>query len=187
MGTSFVTGVETEMVSQEITSSDHAVFIDAGVPGIHLFAGSSSNYHTPSDTADTIDSSGLVKVATVAREVVNYLAERPEPMSFAGAKSKKAPSGNKQKPKGRKVSTGVMPDFAFSGEGVRVASVSDGSAAAKAGLIKNDIITVLAGVKVTDLRSYSTELKKHDIGETIDVSYLRGKETHTTKITLAAR
>ncbi len=187
MGTSFVTGVKTEMVTQDLDASDQVAFIKAGVPGIHLFAGSSNNYHRPSDTADTIDISGLVKVATVAREVVNYLAERPEPMSFTGKTS--TPKGKRQQPKGegRKVSTGVMPDFAFGGKGVKVASVSKDSPAAKAGIKKGDVIVSLAGVEVTDLRGYSNELKKHGVDETIEIKYLRNDKSNATKLTLAAR
>ncbi|PCJ50535.1 MAG: peptidase M28 [Gammaproteobacteria bacterium] len=187
MGTSFVTGIETEMVTQEINSSDQVPFVAAGIPGIQLFAGSSVNYHKPGDTADKIDISGLVKVATVAREVVRYLAERPEPMTFKGAKVDKNDAVEKPTRVGRKVTTGVMPDFAFNGKGVKVASVSAGSPAAKAGINKGDVIIQLAGVKVSDLRSYSTELKKHGIGDRIEVIYIRNGTSHTTTLTLAAR
>jgi len=192
MGTSFVTGVETEMVTQDITSSDHAVFIDAGVPGIHLFAGSSIDYHKPTDTADKIDYSGLVKVATVAREVLNYLAERPEPMSFNGVvkSASKNKSTSKKKPnkkESRRVSTGMMPDFAFSGKGVLAAGIREGSPAGIAGIVKGDIIIALAGVNVSTLRAYSDELKKHKVGEKIKVSYQRDGIVHNTELILAAR
>ena len=85
MGASFVTGVETEMVSQDISASDQVAFIEAGVPAVQLFAGASPDYHQPGDDIDKVDIAGLSKVAAIAREAVVYLAERPEPMHFAGA------------------------------------------------------------------------------------------------------
>ncbi len=85
-------------------------------------------------------------------------------MSFTGKTSNPQDKGKKPKREGRKVSTGVMPDFAFGGKGVKVASVSDDSPAAKAGIQKGDVIVSLAGVEVADLRGYSNELKKHGVG-----------------------
>ncbi len=93
----------------------------------------------------------------------------------------------KAKHVGRTVSTGVMPDFNFTGKGLLVASVSDGSPAASAGLQKGDVIITLAGNEVSDLRSYSTELTKHSVGDTIEVGYMRDNDTHKIKLTLAAR
>jgi hypothetical protein len=54
MGASFVTGVPTEMPAQQLDASDQVAFIEAGVPGVQFFAGSSPDYHKPSDTADKV-------------------------------------------------------------------------------------------------------------------------------------
>ncbi len=186
MGASFVTGVQTEMPTQDIDSSDQVAFIEAGVPGVQFFSGASPDYHKPSDTADKLDYNGLVKVASVVREGVTYLAERPEPMAFNSPTP--APGGAKPAAGGeRSVATGLMPDFAFSGEGVSIASTGDDTPAQKAGLQKGDVITAINGTQVTDLRSYSNMLKQFAPGDTIEMSYTRDGTEQTTQLTLQAR
>ena len=75
-GASIVTGVEVETVSKELDSSDQVSFDVAGVPAVQLFTGPHADYHRPSDTVDKIDAEGLVKVASVANEAIEYLAGR---------------------------------------------------------------------------------------------------------------
>ena len=185
MGASFVTGVQTEMPTQDIDSSDQIAFIEAGVPGVQFFAGASPDYHKPTDTADKIDFNGLVKVAAIVREGVAYLAERPEPMGFKGS-AVKSDAGQPSSGE-RKAATGLMPDFAFSGEGVAIGSVGDDTPAQKAGLLKGDVITAINANKVMDLRSYSNMLKQFAPGDEIEVTYTRDGATQSTKLTLKAR
>ena len=45
-------------------------------PGPH------EDYHRPGDTADRVDVPGLVKVASLVKEAIAYLAERPEPLTI---------------------------------------------------------------------------------------------------------
>ena len=185
MGASFVTGVETEMVSQDISASDQVAFIEAGVPAVQLFAGASPDYHQPGDDLDKVDIAGLSKVAAVAREAVVYLAERPEPMHFAGAA--KTASAAPPPVGERRVSTGITPDFAFAGGGVRVAEIAPESPAHKAGLLKGDVIVAIDAVAIGGLRAYSDALKRYSPGTTIQVRYQRGTAEASTSIVLAER
>jgi hypothetical protein len=185
MGASFVTGVQTEMPTQDIDSSDQVAFIEAGVPAVQFFSGASPDYHKPTDTMDKLDYNGLVKVAAIVREGVEYLAERPEPMEFKGSTTKSAAA--KPTAGERRVSTGLMPDFAFSGEGVSIGDAGDDTPAKNAGLAKGDVITAINGNRVADLRSYSNMLKQFAPGEVIDVTYTRQGTEQTTKLTLKAR
>lgn len=69
-------------------------------------------------------------------------------------------------------------------EGIAVISVEDGSPAAKAGLKKGDIITKLGDKEVSTLAEFRYELYKHEVGETIKLTFYRnGKET-TANVTL---
>ncbi len=185
MGASFVTGVQTEMPTQDIDSSDQVAFIEAGVPAVQFFSGASPDYHKPTDTADKLDINGLVKVASIVREGVEYLAERPEPMAFTGSTEKPADTtaGSDE----RRASTGLMPDFAFSGKGVSIGAVGDDTPAKNAGLHNGDIITAINGTEVADLRSYSNMLKQFAPGDAIEVTYTRDGTEQTTSLTLKAR
>jgi aminopeptidase N len=185
MGASFVTGVQTEMPTQDIDSSDQVAFIEAGVPAVQFFSGASPDYHQPGDTVDKLDFNGLVKVAAIVREGVEYLAERPEPMAFKG--STKKPGETKPTGGERRASTGLMPDFAFSGKGVSIGAVGDDTPAKNAGLLKGDVITAINGTKVENLRAYSDMLKKLAPGDVIDVTYTRDGTEQNTSLTLKAR
>ena len=187
MGASYVTGVETEMVTQELDASDQKSFLEVGVPGVQFFSGANADYHKPSDTPDKIDGAGLIKVAAIAQEALLYLADRKEPLSFQGQavsevkKLQAAPAGE------RRVSTGSVPDFTFSGEGVKIADLSPDSPAAKAGLQKGDIIVKLGQFKVTNLREYSDALKSFQPGNIVDVLFLRDGKEINAKLELMAK
>ena len=186
MGASYVTGVESEMVTQDLDASDQRSFIDIGVPGVQFFSGANEGYHKPIDTPDKIDAAGLVKVATFAREGVLYLADRLEPLTFQGQvnsemKKNQAPSGE------RKVSTGSVPDFAFTGEGVRISDLSPESPAGKAGLQKGDIIIKLGQYKVSNLRDYSDALKKFQPDDSVELVFLRDGKENKAQIELMAK
>jgi len=186
MGASYVTGVESEMVTQDLDASDQRSFLDIGVPAVQFFSGANEGYHKPTDTPAKIDAAGLVKVATFAREGILYLADRLEPLTFQGqvnneTKKTQAPTGE------RKVSTGSVPDFAFSGEGVRISDLSTDSPAAKAGLQKGDIIIKLGQYKVTNLSDYSNALKNFKPGDSVELSYLRDGKENKTQIELMAK
>ena len=83
-------------------------FQEAGVPAVQLFSGPDIDYHRPTDTVDKINRQGLLKVASITREVIEYLAGRPEPLTSmltaeGEALSVVTPS--------RKVNLGTIPDF----------------------------------------------------------------------------
>jgi len=73
-GAAFVAGVDIETVSREMDVSDQKSFEEAGVPAVQLFSGPHSDYHRPTDTADKIDADGMISIAAVAKETVEYLA-----------------------------------------------------------------------------------------------------------------
>lgn len=187
MGTDYTTGVKSEVIQQELDASDQVAFIEKGIPAIQLFTGATENYHRPSDTYDKIDGKGLVKVAAVTKEVAEYLADREIPFEFTGTRTS-ADQPAKEKPaNSRRASTGSVPDFAFTGEGVKVASVIQGSAGEKAGLQAGDIITSIEGEPVKKLADYSEALKKFQPGNTIKLGILRAGKEIIISITLGER
>jgi hypothetical protein len=174
-GASFVTGVDLQTVSAELDSSDQKSFQDAGVPAVQLFSGPNLDYHRSTDTADKIDADGLEKVTSVAREVVDYLADRKEPLTseLRQGSAAIAPSTS-----ARKVSLGTIPDFAYSGKGVRISGVVAGSPAEAAGLKEGDIIAQMNGSPVESLKNFSDILKTLKPGDKASIVFLRdGKES----------
>ncbi len=189
MGIEYVTGVGIDMVTQPLDASDQVSFVNAGIPAVQLFSGPNTDYHRPTDTYEKIDPDGMVKVATVAKEAIEYLTERENPMPFTGERKDKLKSTTKKVKSNttRRVSTGTIPDFTFSGKGVKVGGVSPNSPAAKAGLKKGDIIIKFSGKAVSNLRDYSNLLKLHKPGDVVDIEYLREGKTKKSKLKLAER
>lgn len=188
-GASFVTGVESLNVPNPPEASDQASFTALGVPGVQLFAGAHADYHRPTDTADKIDLAGLVKVATLAREAIAYLAERAEPLTAAAGRGggQSPAAGGRQGGGQRRAGVGTVPDFAFEGPGVRVASVVAGSPAERAGIQAGDVLTAIDGREVADLRGYSELLRALEPGRKVRVVVRRDGKAQTLEVVLGER
>lgn len=184
MGVSFVTGIPSEMVTQDLDASDQVSFIEKGIPAIQLFTGAHLDYHRPSDTPDRIDADGLVKVAMFTREAALYLAEREQPMRFTGSPDKEPPPVMEGT---RRATTGSMPDFSYSGEGVRLAEVPADSPAAKAGLQPGDVLIRVNETPIPNLQAYTNVLKAHQPGDEVLVTFQRDGNEKSAKLVLGAR
>jgi len=64
-----------------------------------------------------------------------------------------------------KVTLGVMPDYAFSGKGMRIDKVLDDRPAARANIQDGDVIIQLGEVEVKDIYDYMNGLGKFKVGE----------------------
>jgi len=173
MGAGAVTGVPVQSVAQEINASDHTAFVEAGVPAVQVFASQAGDYHRPSDTPDKIDETGLGKVAAVLKEAIDYLAVRPEPLTFLGGVAAAQPPAGRAPGAPRRVATGIVPDMTYQGEGVRVSSVQPGSGAEQAGLKTGDRLLVLGGTKTPNLRALADALRDLQPGQTVEVEFAR--------------
>lgn len=202
-GVGFTTGLRIRSVEGAAQSSDQQSFIDKGIPAVQLFTGAHLDYHRPSDTAEKIDVAGMVEVATAVREAVDYLLEREAPLTFvrpaaaaapggaAAPAGPTAPAGAPAPPgasgAGRRVSLGTVPDFGYTGRGVRIDSVVPGSGAAAAGLAGGDVIVALDDREIPDLQAYSDFLKTRAPGVTVRVTVQRGGERLVKDVALAVR
>jgi aminopeptidase N len=184
-GIGFTTGIAVKTIDGASQSSDQQSFIERGIPGVQLFTGAHLDYHRPSDTAEKVDSEGLVKVAVVAREAITYLAGRAEPLTvtisgFVSDAPRPAAGA-------RRVSFGFVPDFAFAGPGVRADSIVPDSPAAKAGFQAGDVLLSLDGRTLESLQAFSTTLAARQPGDKVLARYRRGAAESTVSVELGAR
>lgn len=70
--------------------------------------------------------------------------------------------------------------------GAYVTSVVDGSAAATAGLQKGDIITKIDGEQIGSSSAVILAVRKHDVGDTMEITYMRGTAESTVTVTLGS-
>jgi S1-C subfamily serine protease len=88
---------------------------------------------------------------------------------------------------GRRVSFGTIPDFAFGGPGVKVAGVTPGSPAEKAGVREGDVLLRVDGKDVASLQGFSGILRGLAPGQTVKVGLRRGGEELTLDVTVVER
>jgi S1-C subfamily serine protease len=82
-----------------------------------------------------------------------------------------------------KVSLGVMPDYLFDGEGMKIDGVSKDRPAEKAGILKGDIVIKLGDYNVPDMMSYMRALSKFQSGESTSILIQREGKTIKKEIT----
>jgi hypothetical protein len=186
MGVGFTTGIEASSILNDPGGSDQRSFHEAGIPAIQIFTGAHGDYHRPSDDVDKIDADGLVKVATLTREIVEYLSERDRPLTSRLAATREGGTAVAPVAK-RRVTLGTVPDFSFAGPGVRVASVLADSPAAVAELREGDVVVAIEGREIADLRAFADALREHRSGDVIRITIRRAEVELSVEATLTAR
>ncbi|MDX5404002.1 MAG: M28 family peptidase [Bacteroidota bacterium] len=155
--------------------SDHTSFYKVNIPVLHFFTGTHEDYHKPTDDAEKINSKGVSQILRYMIDLVAYLpAEKPEFIPTKEKDSQKAPRFS--------VTLGVVPDYMFEGEGMRIDGITEGKPASNAGLQKGDVVIRLGEIPVTDMMSYMTALSAFKKGDETTVTFLRGTEEQTVKI-----
>ena len=184
-GIGFTIGVQSEFLTETIASGDHVSFLNAGIPAIHLFSGMHLDFHQPSDTLDKLDLVGMSNVALWVEEASAYLGERTDPLrvNLENARQVEVQTQTSE----RSASLGTVPDFAYSGEGVRISGVTPGGAADEAGFKAQDVLLSYNGDVIEDMQTYSNFLRQSDPGESITIEILREGQKISIEATLKAR
>jgi hypothetical protein len=159
--------------------SDHSSFYARKIPVLHLFTGSHSDYHRPTDTADKINYDGMVRIARLVADVVRELATAPERPAYVEVASKQFARGGGDRPY-----FGSIPDFGKPGKGYAITGTTKDSPAARGGLKGGDVIVRLGGSAVTGLEDFDSALRKHKGGDTVPVVVLRDGAEVSLDVTL---
>ena len=166
-------------------ASDHLSFIEHGIPSVHLSTGANPDYHRPTDTAEKIAWNELAETADFVVELVSFLANESEPLTFVPPGAEKLSAAPQGPP--RQVSLGTIPDFARESGGVLLTGVMPGSPAESAGLTKGDIVVSLAGAPIDNLADFSAALKAHQPGDQVTVEVLRDGQKIAYTVALVER
>ena len=79
-----------------------------------------------------------------------------------------------------------MPDFAFAGPGVKVASLIEGSPAAKAGLMTGDVIAALDGKPMENARQFDVNVYSR-VGDIVTLDVRRGIQHVSIRVPVVER
>jgi hypothetical protein len=151
--------------------SDHSSFYFKNIPVLFYFTGAHLDYHTPADTWDKINYSGMVGISAQIFNIGQELANSQARLQFREAGPKSEPVRSRR---GKGVSLGIMPDFAgVNKNGLRADAVTPGKPAALGGMKKGDIITAINGKSVSNIQDYMSRMGQLKHGQTISVEILR--------------
>lgn len=157
--------------------SDHTSFYRKDIPVLFYFTGLHTDYHTPADDADKINYRGEARVVEHIFSVIKTLDEQGQKLAFCKTREVQATTSARFS-----VSLGIMPDYTFGGPGVRVDGVSEGKAAAKAGLQAGDVITALGEHKTSSMEGYMQALASFKKGDKTTVYFLRGQQSLSASV-----
>ena len=150
--------------------SDHTSFYRKDIPVLFFFTGLHTDYHKPSDDFDKINYNGELMVVNYITRLIGR-SQSQNKLVFTKTREQQTTTTARFT-----VSMGIMPDYTFSGNGVKVDGVSEGRAAQKAGLKAGDVVTQLGEYSISSVESYMQALSKFKKGDATKVKVKRGNE-----------
>ena len=158
--------------------SDHTSFYRKDIPVLFFFTGLHTDYHKPGDDADKVNYIGETKIINYIYSVVTSPVTSNQRLAFT--KTREIQTTSSLRSGG--VTMGIMPDYTFSGAGIRCDGVTDGRPAQKAGLKAGDIITKVGDYTISSMESYMQTLGKFQKGDKAKVKFKRGNEELETEV-----
>ncbi|MBX2922012.1 MAG: M28 family peptidase [Chitinophagaceae bacterium] len=150
--------------------SDHTSFYRKKIPVLFFFTGLHQDYHKPSDDADKINYTGELHII---KYIVTLVEQVNKKGRLAFTPTREIQTGTTAR---FSVTLGIMPDYTYSGQGVRADGVSEGRPAQKAGLKTGDVITKIGEYGTASLEAYMQALSKFKKGQQTQVTVKRGNE-----------
>ncbi|MEN9497317.1 MAG: hypothetical protein RL750_216, partial [Bacteroidota bacterium] len=157
--------------------SDHSSFYRKDIPVLFYFTGLHTDYHKPSDDADRINYEGMVRIIRHIEKTISGLNEQPK-LSFLKTREMQTTTTARFS-----VTMGIMPDYTYSGKGVKADGVGEGKPAQKAGIRAGDIVLQIGEYSIASMENYMQTLGKFKKGDTVKVIFQRGDKTQEVSVT----
>ncbi|HMQ67571.1 MAG TPA: M20/M25/M40 family metallo-hydrolase [Ignavibacteria bacterium] len=164
--------------------SDHSSFYAKNMPVLHFFTGTHSDYHSPTDDVEKINSEGEAMVLNMVYDIAMTLDEmenKPDFIKVVSTDNEKRSMGNV------KVYVGTIPDYSSTEEGMKLAGVKEGSPADKGGLQAEDLIIKFGSKDVKNIYDYMYAMGEFKPGEEAEVTVIRKNEKVVLMIKLGSR
>jgi hypothetical protein len=150
--------------------SDHTSFYRKDIPVLFFFTGLHTDYHKPGDDYEKINYAGEVQIVKFITRLIER-SSRENKLVFTKTREQQTSTTARFT-----VSMGIMPDYTYSGNGVKVDGVSEGKPAQKAGLKTGDVVIKLGDYNISSVESYMQTLGKFKKGDAAKVRVKRGSE-----------
>ena len=153
-----------------IGPSDHTSFYLQDIPAVHFFTGSHNDYHKPGDDADKVNYEGIQMILTYTLNLIELLNDKGK-LKFTKTKEEEKDAVPRFT-----VTLGVVPDYMYDGDGMRIDGVTDGKTASKAGIKAGDVVIKMGDLVVKDMMSYMKGLSLFTSGDETIVVVQRGEK-----------
>ena len=163
-----------------IGPSDHTSFYLVNIPVLFFFTGQHKDYHKPSDDVININFEGIQKITNLIQGVVMQLDQLDE-IPFMKTKDESVETPD------FKVTLGVMPDYMFTGKGMRIDAVREERPAHQADIMAGDVVIKMGDLEIFDMMSYMKALAEFEPGTTINVTIRRGDDEIDKKVTFESK
>lgn len=162
--------------------SDHSSFYAKNIPVLFFFTGTHSDYHRPTDDYDKINVTGEEKILQYVYEIAYAIQSMDNKPDYVNVPRKSSENRG-----GWKVYVGTIPDYAYSGKGLKITGVNEGSPAKKAGLQGGDIILKFGSKNIENIYDYVYALQDHVPGDLVDLIVKRNNQELKLTLELGAK
>ena len=173
----YATNLSFRFDSSGTGPSDHTSFYLKNIPVLFYFTGIHQDYHKPTDDADKINYTGEMNLLKHILSLIETQDKQKLKLVFAKTRESQMSTSARFS-----VSLGVLPDYTYTGAGIRIDGVSEGRAAQKAGMKAGDIIVSLGDNKITSMETYMQILGKFNKGDKTIVTYTREGKTFSSEV-----
>jgi hypothetical protein len=156
--------------------SDHTSFYRKDIPVLFFFTGLHTDYHKPTDDADKINYVGMSQIIRFIQQMIEN-DRTPNKLVFTKTREQQTSTSTRFS-----VSMGIMPDYSYGGNGVRVDGVTDNRPAKKAGILGGDVVKQLGDFKTSSVEAYMQALSKFKKGDKTTAVVVRGEKELTFEI-----
>lgn len=170
--------------------SDHSSFYGVGIPVLHFFTNTHTEYHRPVDDWDTLNGDGLDRIADLVADIAGTLAgtgARVADLTPVESQPPAPAAEGEGSGRGYGPYFGSIPDMAPSDYGVPLSGVREGSPAERAGLRSGDVIVRFGDTEVTDLYAFTYGLRDAAPGDRVEIVVERDGQRLTFYAVLGER
>lgn len=157
-------------------ASDHTSFYLKNIPVLHFFTGQHKQYHKPEDDIELLNMPGELFVIQAMLGLIQDLNDEGK-IDYQKTKSETGKRRGKFA-----VTLGVMPDYVYDGEGMRIDGVKEDRPGAAAGLQAGDVIISMAGKSIKNMMDYMNLLGELKKGQKVDLTIKRGSEVKQLEV-----
>ncbi len=175
--------LDVSLGGSALGGSDHMSFLKQEIPALHLFTGLHGDYHKPSDDVERFEAEGTARVVTLSLALIERMQAEPE-LPYVRPKEDEAAT---QRQRGRwSVRFGSMPDYAWSGKGLKLAGTSPGGPAERAGLLAGDVLLQVGDVEIGRIDDFMYALQIYKPGDVVLTRFSRDEKEQSVRVTLEA-